>query len=221
MSRCNGVKKDGQQCSYNGKFLADGKAYCGIHLPGETLPVELVNAPPATARPSRDTSEDVSPARSSDAISFYSSLSDKTYYAFSNFYPAITCWRKLIGATTEHLFQAAKFHYTTGDADLDVALLTYRDAILAAPFAMLAKRMGRCRDLPIRPDWESRKVSLMKEIVECKVKQHPEIQALLLSTGDMKLEEKSPRDFFWGVGHSGTGKNELGKVLMQIRDEIA
>jgi predicted NAD-dependent protein-ADP-ribosyltransferase YbiA (DUF1768 family) len=41
---------------------------------------------------------------------------------------------------------------------------------------------------------------------------------LLLSTGNATLIEDSPMDFYWGCGSDGTGKNMLGKILMEYRD---
>ena len=34
------------------------------------------------------------------------------------------------------------------------------------------------------------------------------------------LQESSPSDFFWAKGIDGTGSNHLGRLLMQVRDEL-
>ncbi|PNH07280.1 Swarming motility protein YbiA [Tetrabaena socialis] len=35
-----------------------------------------------------------------------------------------------------------------------------------------------------------------------------------------ELVEASPHDYFWGVGYERTGQNKLGRLLMQVRDEL-
>jgi len=33
-----------------------------------------------------------------------------------------------------------------------------------------------------------------------------------------ELIEQTSTDYYWGCGTNGTGKNMLGKILMQVRD---
>lgn len=42
----------------------------------------------------------------------------------------------------------------------------------------------------------------------------------LLGTGDKEIVENAPFDYYWGCGKSGTGQNQLGKTLMQVRDQL-
>ena len=81
-----------------------------------------------------------------------------------------------------------------------------------------SKRKGRRVNL--RPDWEKVKVELMRQIVRAKFNQHPELAAQLLATGDAYLEEGNDwGDRTWGtVG--GKGRNLLGQILMEIREEL-
>ena len=46
-------------------------------------------------------------------------------------------------------------------------------------------------------------------------------RALLLSTGSYELVESSPHDFFWGQGYDGSGRNNLGRLLMYLRGQLA
>ena len=39
----------------------------------------------------------------------------------------------------------------------------------------------------------------------------------LMQTGNLELIHQSKNDFFWGKDRNGTGKNILGKILMQMR----
>jgi predicted NAD-dependent protein-ADP-ribosyltransferase YbiA (DUF1768 family) len=49
---------------------------------------------------------------------------------------------------------------------------------------------------------------------------NPELRAMLLTTGDEELIEGNWwRDTYWGVCE-GIGQNKLGKLLMQVREEI-
>jgi ribA/ribD-fused uncharacterized protein len=46
---------------------------------------------------------------------------------------------------------------------------------------------------------------------------HSELAAMLLDTGERALIENSPSDYYWGCGHTGTGQNRLGCLLMELR----
>ena len=71
-----------------------------------------------------------------------------------------------------------------------------------------------------RTDWFEVNIRIMEAGLYLKFTQHDVLKALLLSTGTRKLVEDSPRDDFWGIGKRGDGRNELGKVLMRIRERI-
>ena len=60
----------------------------------------------------------------------------------------------------------------------------------------------------------------MRVAVRAKFEQHEELAAKLLSTGNSKLIEKTSGDYYWGCGTNGTGKNMLGVILMQVREEL-
>ena len=57
----------------------------------------------------------------------------------------------------------------------------------------------------------------MKRAIMRKFEAHDKIRGLLLETGDNELVEDAPRDYYWGRGADGTGKNMLGKILMEVR----
>ncbi len=140
-------------------------------------------------------------------INFYS-VSDE-FGCFSNFaaYP-IRIGGK-VWPTSEHYFQAQKFEEER-----------YREEIRRAKSPMIAARMGRDRKRPLRRDWESVKVAVMRDAVRAKFTQHDDIQEILLSTGDAKIVEHTTNDSYWGDGGDGSGKNMLGQILMQVRDEL-
>ncbi len=86
---------------------------------------------------------------------------------------------------------------------------------------MLAAQMGRDRKRKLRRDWESVKLGVMREAVEAKFRQHAELRALLLGTGDATLVEHTENDAFWGDGGDGSGRSELGRILMAVRQAVA
>lgn len=129
--------------------------------------------------------------------------------AFSNFAPYPITIDGERWPTSEHYFQAQKFD--------DKA---YRAKIRNANSPMLAARLGRDRKQKLRRDWEAVKVDIMRAAVLAKFTQHEALRTLLLSTGDAKLVEHTDNDDFWGDGGNGRGKNMLGRILMQVRDQL-
>ena len=83
-----------------------------------------------------------------------------------------------------------------------------------------AKRLGR--SVQLRPDWENVKLSIMEEIVQAKFAQNEDLKQLLLSTGELTLEEGNTwHDTFWGVdAKTREGQNHLGRILMRVREEL-
>ncbi|MGL4755290.1 MAG: NADAR family protein, partial [Aeromonadaceae bacterium] len=126
------------------------------------------------------------------------------YRFLSNFWP---CNVTLDGATypsVEHAYQAAKTSSTFE-----------RLRVIACATPGDAKRAGRT--LTIRPDWDAIKVSVMRDLV-CQKFADPQLAALLASTrGRQLVEGNNWGDTFWGVCR-GEGQNNLGKILMSIRD---
>jgi ribA/ribD-fused uncharacterized protein len=78
-----------------------------------------------------------------------------------------------------------------------------------------AKKTGR--HVKLRKDWEQVKVDIMREIVQAKFEQHPELASKLIATGDCYLEEGNTwGDRTWGTVN-GQGTNYLGHILMEVR----
>lgn len=140
-------------------------------------------------------------------IQFYKTKDE--HGCFSNFarYPFKIRGKTWI--TSEHYFQAQKFHNEE-----------YQEQIRKAKTAMIAARLGRSRKVPIRNDWESIKDEVMHQAVLAKFTQNEEIRKILLSTGDEKIVEHTERDSYWGDGGDGSGKNMLGQILMRVRIEL-
>ena len=79
---------------------------------------------------------------------------------------------------------------------------------------------GRDRQNPLRPDWEEVKDEVMLQALRMKFSQNPEIAKELLATGDAILIENTRNDDYWADGGDGSGKNKLGLLLMQVREEL-
>jgi ribA/ribD-fused uncharacterized protein len=126
----------------------------------------------------------------------------------SNFYPAPAPYEGIVFPTSEHAFQAAK--------TLDMAERR-RLANLATPAQ--AKRAGR--RVVLRSDWQQVKIAIMTAIVRAKFQHNPELAQKLAATADAELVEGNRHhDRFWGVC-GGVGQNWLGRILMQVRAELA
>lgn len=131
---------------------------------------------------------------------------NKEYGCFSNFSRHGFELDGKYWPTSEHFFQAQKF------AGTEHELLVGR-----ARTAREAADMGRDRSRPLRADWEQVKDEIMRRVVLRKFETHADIREVLLSTGDEPIVENAPGDFHWGCGADGTGKNTLGKILMEVR----
>jgi ribA/ribD-fused uncharacterized protein len=131
------------------------------------------------------------------------------YGEFSNFAPYPIALDGERWPTTEHYFQAQKFEDGV-----------YQQKIRKANSPMLAARLGRDRKQKLRRDWESVKVAVMRKAVLAKFNQHEELLQLLLATGDAELVEHTENDDYWGDGGDGSGKNMLGRILMEVRESL-
>jgi len=131
------------------------------------------------------------------------------YGAFSNFAHYGFTLDGEYWPTSEHYFQAAKFAGTD-----------YAKAIQKAKTPKIAATLGRSREHPLRHDWEAVKDNVMHRALLAKFTQHPELRELLLNTGDDSIVEASPTDYYWGCGQDGSGKNRLGILLMELRDQL-
>lgn len=142
-----------------------------------------------------------------DTLYFYA-LTDP-YGEFSNFAPYGVEMDGVWWRTVEHYFQAQKFH---DDA--------YRERIRNVGKPKQAKALGMTRTLPLRNDWERVKDRIMQDTVLVKFRTHPKLTTMLLETGDRKIVENAPMDFYWGCGADGSGLNKLGEILMAVRDVL-
>lgn len=140
-------------------------------------------------------------------IEFYSTRGE--YGCFSNFSKHFVYLKDKNWLTSEHYYQAQKFAGTEYEEEI---------RLLKTPGE--AANRGRDKSLPLRNDWEQVKDDVMREVIYAKFTQNSECKKVLLSTNDAILIEHTTKDFYWGDGGDGSGKNMLGTILMEIREKI-
>jgi N-glycosidase YbiA len=143
---------------------------------------------------------------------------DDAVYFMSNAFDPLNPWSghlvRLWGKrflTAEHAYHFRKFCETLPQA---------ATAIRHAPSAWAAMQIERRHKHLVRSDWDKVKYGIMLEILRAKVAQHEDVRACLLATGHKTIYKNSPFDEYWGVGKHGHGQNKIGRIYMQIREEL-
>lgn len=150
------------------------------------------------------------------------------YRWLSNFHLCDIEYEGIVYPSTEHAYQAAK----VSDPEIRKQCLgmsckevkrwgrTLREDL---DYLDKTKNIHLNRTLPA--DWdtgpilEQKRVRVMWDVCWYKFNKHADLKEKLLATGDAELiEGNSWGDKFWGVCNGG--ENMLGKILMQIREDI-
>lgn len=142
----------------------------------------------------------------------------------SNFYPCEIEYQGIKYPSNEHYYVALKINDTQffkGKGMLGIHDAREYIATISTPGEV--KRAGRA--LSVRKDWDDVKLKVMEYGVRQKFKKNIELKELLLSTGDQELVEGNYwHDICWGkcscAKCGNKGENNLGKILMKVRDEI-
>ena len=129
------------------------------------------------------------------------------YRFLSNFYPSPITYEGIRYPTVEHAFQAAKS-------------LKASDKFCIAALSTPGKAKRAGRGLKLREDWEAVKLNVMKYLLILKFQDKVLKEKLLETKGKELVEGNYWLDYFWGVC-AGKGQNHLGKLLMQVRDELS
>ena len=129
----------------------------------------------------------------------------------SNFYPYPVEIDGDIYLTNEHAFQALK---TDNPAE--------REKVRQAKTPASAKALGKY--VTLRGGWDTFRFEVTERLVRAKFND-PDLAAKLLATGERELIEGNTwRDATWGciMNKDGVwrGQNELGKILMRVREEL-
>lgn len=135
------------------------------------------------------------------------------YACFSNFYMCEVGLDGLIYRNAEAAFQSAKYEK-----------IKSRN-VFKTMAPSTAKLKGR-QIKNLRKDWEQVKDGYMYKIVKDKFTRNLNLQKILLDTQDEELIEGNTwHDNYWGNCYCERckeikGKNQLGKILMRVREEI-
>ena len=128
------------------------------------------------------------------------------YRWLSNFEPCLIEYEGYVFHSSEAAYQAAK----TND-------FKEKQKFFNAT-ASQSKKLGR--NISLRFDWEQVKLSVMEDILTAKFNKNADLRERLINTNKKYLEETNWwNDRFWGVCN-GHGENNLGKILMKIRNNL-
>jgi ribA/ribD-fused uncharacterized protein len=159
-----------------------------------------------------------------EPVLFHAAGEDKgPYRTFSNMaeYPVQIEDKRY--PTVEHYFQAMKAQ-TFNDKEI-------LEKIMETPSAKAVKALGKKVKNFVKEKWDSERLDVMRRGVRAKFVQHPEIQKQLIETGNKQIGDADARDLFWGIGTSENtdkslhpekwkGQNQLGKLMMSLREEF-
>jgi ribA/ribD-fused uncharacterized protein len=134
--------------------------------------------------------------KTQDKYGYMSNFYRSQIFIYNNYYP-----------TVEHAYQAAK----TKDP-------SEKETIRNASTPRVARDLGQ--KCSMYEGFDEDRYNIMKECVLAKFSQNQELKEQLLSTGDQFLIEDSPVDYYWGCGADNTGENMLGKILIEVREEL-
>lgn len=121
-------------------------------------------------------------------------------------YPAVITYNGIVFYTAEAAYQAQKM--TSPKEQEKMSAL--------GPGA--ARKRGQ--KIPLRSDWEKVKAKIMYEIQLAKFSQSPHLKEKLLSTAGKTLVNTDYDHGLYWAEIRGEGENNLGKILMKVREEL-
>lgn len=134
------------------------------------------------------------------------------WYCLDNFSAFGVMFRGRLVPTVEHAYQASKFMNER-----------IANIVANAPSAHEAKKKGNdpTFQMNLRPDWnEVKAYDVMKPLLRDKLLRHEYVRRKLIESKGLLLVEDSPTDSFWGRGPDFKGLNMLGKLWMELRNEL-
>lgn len=130
------------------------------------------------------------------------------YWFLSNMYP-VPVRMRMNGRT---------YAFTCSEAAFQACKCPARMVEFERVDGFAAKRLGK--RVPLRGDWDEKKLEIMRRILILKFGQNPELAKKLLMVRGPIVEDNSWGDTYWGRCN-GTGENRLGLLLMELRDRLA
>jgi ribA/ribD-fused uncharacterized protein len=115
--------------------------------------------------------------------------------------------------TVEHAYQCQRYN----DPKIIAEILTARSPVKAWEISSKYKHLQV-------PDFREHKLETMKKLMTMKAIQHREVRDALLASQKAQIVKHittyPPGDGFWDDGEHGEGLNHMGKIWMEIRDEL-
>ncbi len=176
-----------------------------------------VDSPSSSINTALDTKAKIREIAARDNFVWFYKAEQNPLTAFmGNFHP---CTIRLWGMEfkcAEAAFQAAKFYPNRAQME------TFQN--LDGPTACQnGRQLSRTWGPHETAAWHNRSIAVMREVVNAKFNQNPDLKELLLATGHAYLVEHIPvkgRDAFWGDDFDGTGLNWLGGIAMEMRGNV-
>lgn len=138
-------------------------------------------------------------------------MDEEPYNIFSNLY---------IGApfVINDIVYSTPIHYYYWNKFTDPVI---RQRILAAPTALMAKEIADKNNYLAIPQFDKMEDTIMLNALRGKFSQNASLASELKNTGTNPLIYHSVHNTHWSDGGDGSGYNTLGKLLMQVRTELA
>lgn len=128
------------------------------------------------------------------------------YRFLSNFYQTPITYEGITYPSVENAYQAAKT--INQEERLQFVKISSKEA----------KSLGK--KITIREEWDTVKLQVMWNLIYEKFTRNRKLLSFLILTGDKHIEETNWwGDKFWGVCR-GEGENNLGKLLMKLREKL-
>ena len=147
------------------------------------------------------------------------------WYFLSNFYPCEIKFKGIKYPSVEHYYVAQKFKGTQFYQGHYFTEPDFKELLARVKEASDVKKIGQA--MKTRPDWDAVKYDVMIRGVRYKFTKDDNLKQMLINTDSLNLTESNYwHDQYWGDCVCGRrscfadGENNLGKILMVVRDEI-
>jgi ribA/ribD-fused uncharacterized protein len=208
-----------------------------VDLPTTDAPAPAAAAPPKPKAVKKKLIKAVEPAAPNEEaakpVLFYGADESKGEYRFmSNMFVAPFEIDGMTFPTVEHYFQWSKAMMFEGKDSETGAKMMKPPRNKEFTEAKSVKALGRKVKEFSAARWDDVKIPIMKKALRAKfVNPKHGLLEKLLATGDAEIGEANPRDKYWGIGTSADtadaqnpkkwkGQNQLGKLLMELRNEF-
>jgi len=111
--------------------------------------------------------------------------------------------------TVEHYYQSEKFDNEE-----------IKNKIINADTPKEASNIGRDRNNIRKENFKGIKLDVMYDGVLEKFRQNRDIAYKLIETRNSEICEATIDEYYWGIGKDKSGKNNIGKILVKVREKI-